>query len=302
MLLNKLKLRTKFNILLITIFLSGILASGVTLSLILQQRAQAEVTAKALVLLQTMNAVRDYTSDNIQPLLSPQLETESVFISETVPAYSATEVFQKLRRDPNYKSFFYKEATLNPTNLRDKADSFEQDLVETFRKDPNLKEISGFRTLPGGRSFYIARPLAVKKENCLRCHGDPNNAPKSQLATYGADNGYGWKLNDIVAVQMLSVPAEEVLNQANRSFSLVLLTLLGVFGLIVVGINFLLKQTVIRPLQKMAKIAESISMGDMDTEFEQKTEDEIGMLAKAFNRMKSSLAISMDLLNKHRKG
>ncbi|EAZ91655.1 c-type heme family protein [Crocosphaera chwakensis] len=302
MLLNNLKLGTKFNILLISIFLSGILISGLTLSWILQQRAQAEVTSKALLLLQTMNAVRDYTSNNIQPLLAPQLEMDSLFISETVPAYSATEVFQKLRKAPEYKSFFYKEATLNPTNLRDKADNFESELIETFREDSNIQEISGFRTLPGGRSFYIARPLAIKNESCLRCHGDPNDAPKSQLTTYGTENGYGWNLNEIVAVQILSVPAEEVLNQANQSLSLVLLTLLVVFSVIVIGINFLLKRTVIRPLQKMAKIAESVSMGDMDSEFEQKTQDEIGALAKAFNRMKSSLAISMDLLNKHRKG
>lgn len=298
MLLNKLKLRTKFNILLITIFLSGILLSGLSLSWILQKRAQVEVTSKALVLLQTMNAVRDYTSEHIQPLLFPQLETESIFISETIPAYSATEVFQNLRQHQDYKSFFYKEATLNPTNLRDKADSFESNLIERFRKEPNTQEISDFRTLPGGSVFYIARPLAVTQESCLRCHGDPSEAPKSQLATYGAENGYGWQLNEIVAAQILSVPAEEVLDQANRSLSLILLTLLGVFGVIVIGINFLLKRAVIRPLQKMARIAESISMGDMESEFEHKTEDEIGTLAKAFNRMKSSLAISMDLLKK----
>jgi HAMP domain-containing protein len=302
MLLNKLKLRTKFNVVLITIFLGGILVSGLSLSWILQERAQMEVTSKALLLLQTMNAVRDYTSDHIQPLLSPKLELESVFISETVPAYSATEVFQKLRKNEEYKSFFYKEATLNPTNLRDKADSFESNLIEQFQKEPNTTEISDFSTLPGGRVFYIARPLTVKQESCLRCHGDPNDAPKSQLATYGAENGYGWKLNQIVAVQILSVPAEEVFNQAHRSVSLVLLTLLGVFSVIVIGINFLLKRTVIHPLQKMAKIAESVSMGNMDSQFEQKTEDEIGTLAKAFNRMKSSLAISIDLLNKHHRG
>ncbi len=300
MLLNKLKLGTKFNLLLIIVFLSGILLSGLTLSWVLQQEAQTEVTSKALVLLETMNAVRDYTSDHIGPLLSPQLETEPIFISETIPAYSATEVFQTLRKNEQYKDFFYKEATLNPTNLRDKADSFEKNVIERFRNEPNTRQISQFRTLGGGRAFYVARPLTVKKESCLRCHGDPNDAPKSQLATYGAENGYGWKLNEIVAAQILSVPAQEIFNQANRSLLLILSTLLGIFSVIFIGINFLLKGAVIRPLQKMVKVAEAISMGNMDYEFEQKTEDEIGVLAKAFNRMKSSLAISMNLLNNYR--
>lgn len=300
MLFKKLKLGTKFNLLLIIVFVTGIILSGLTLSWVLQQRAQAEVTSKALLLIQTMNSVRDYTSNHIAPILSPKLETEPVFIPETVPAYSATEVFQSFRQNEDYKGFFYKEATLNPTNLRDKADNFEKQLIERFRTEPNLKEISDFRTLPGGRVFYIARPLTIKKESCLRCHGIPSDAPKSQLATYGADNGYGWKLNEIVAAQMISVPAEEVLKQAHQSLALILLMLLGVFAVIVFGINFLLKRAVIQPLRQMAKTAELVSMGDMNTEFEQKTEDEIGTLAKAFNRMKSSLEISMNLLNKRR--
>lgn len=300
MLFKKLKLGSKFNLLLIIVFLTGITLSGITLSWVLQQRAQAEVTAKALILIQTMNSVRDYTSNHIQPILSPKLETEPVFIPETVPAYSATEVFQSFRQNEDYKGFFYKEATLNPTNLRDKADGFEKSLIERFRTEPNLQEISDFRTLPGGRVFYIARPLAIKKDNCLRCHGNPSDAPKSQLATYGAENGYGWKLNEIVSAQMISVPAEEVFRQARQSLALILSILLGVFAVIVFGINYLLKRAVILPLRKMAKTAELVSMGEMNTEFEQKTEDEIGTLAKAFNRMKSSLEISMNLLNKRR--
>lgn len=300
MLFKKLKLGSKFNLLLIIVFVTGISLSGLTLSWVLQQRAQAEITAKALLLIQTMNSVRDYTSNHIAPLLSPKLETEPVFIPETVPAYSATEVFQSFRQNEDYKGFFYKEATLNPTNLRDKADSFEKQLIERFRAEPNTKEISDFRTLPGGRVFYIARPLAIKKESCLRCHSIPSKAPKSQLATYGAENGYGWKLNEIVSAQMISVPAEEVFKQAHQSLALILSIFLGVFAIIVLGINFLLKRAVIQPLRQMAKTAESVSMGDMNTEFEQKTEDEIGTLAKAFNRMKSSLEISMNMLNKRR--
>jgi HAMP domain-containing protein len=39
-------------------------------------------------------------------------------------------------------------------------------------------------------------------------------------------------------------------------------------------------------------------LGDMESEFEHKSQDEIGLLAAAFNRMKSSLEISMNLLNR----
>jgi HAMP domain-containing protein len=298
MFLQRLKLGPKFNLLLALVFIGGFALSGLALSNVLESRAKSEVTSKALILIQTMNAVRDYTSTNIQPLLNPRLDTDPVFIPETVPAFSATEVFQRVRKTDTYKDFFYKEATLDPTNLRDKADTFESDLVNRFRKEPDTKEVSGFRDLPGGQVFYIARPLAVQKESCLRCHSTPEKAPKSHIATYGDQNGFGWKLNDIIAAQIISVPAEEVLSNARRSLSLIMGILLVVFLVIVFVINYLLKRSVISPIRRMARTAEAVSMGEMDEEFEQNTRDEIGSLAAAFNRMKSSLEISMNLLNK----
>ena len=296
--LQRLKLGPRFNVLLALVFVGGLTLSGFALSHILESRAKNEVMSKALVLIQTMNAVRDYTSINIAPLLNPRIDTDSNFIAETVPAFAATEVFQRVRKIDDYKDFFYKEATLNPTNPRDKADFFEADLVKRFREESDTKEVSGFRNLPGGQVFYIARPLAVQQESCLRCHSTPDKAPKSQIASYGTENGFGWKLNDIITTQIISVPAEEVSNNARRSLVLVMAILLAVFMVIVVAINYLLKRSVIRPIRRMARAAEAVSMGEMASEFEQHSRDEIGMLATAFNRMKTSLEISMNLLNK----
>jgi HAMP domain-containing protein len=297
MLIDKLKLEPKFNLFLLLVFIAGFILSGSLLYKVLEHNAEAEVANKAQLMVQAMNSVRDYTSGNIQPLLKSRLDIEPNFIPETVPAYSATEVFHKLRKNDNYRDFFYKEATLRPTNLRDKSDSFETKLIERFRGDTNLKELSGFRDLVGGKVFYIARPLAVTKESCLRCHSTPDRAPKSQIATYGADNGFGWNLNEIVAAQVISVPAEEVFNRANQALMLVLGILLGVFAAILMLINYLLRRTVIRPIRQISRTAEAVSLGEMDAEFEHKSQDEIGLLAAAFNRMKSSLQISMNLLN-----
>nr|WP_250121953.1 DUF3365 domain-containing protein [Chroococcidiopsis sp. CCMEE 29] len=279
------------------VFIGGIFISGAALSKALEHRAEKEVTSQALLLIQAMNSVRNYTSEHVNPLLASRLETEPVFIPETVPAFSATEVFENFRKNETYKNFFYKEATLNPTNLRDKADSFETKLVEQFRNQPETTEITGFRTVPGGEVFYIARPLVIKKESCLRCHSTPENAPKSQLATYGAEWGFGWKLNEIVAAQMISVPSDEVFASARQSLSLVMGILVGIFAIVVLCLNFFLKRAVIQPIKKISRVAQQVSTGDMAADFEQTSSDEIGVLAASFNRMKSSLEIAMKLLN-----
>jgi HAMP domain-containing protein len=297
MFIQKLKLEPKFNVLLLIIFLVGSIVSGTLLFRVLEQSAENQVTTNAQLIVRTMNSVRDYTTTNITPLLSPKLETEPAFIPETVPAFSATEVFQRLRKDEAYRNFFYKEATLDPTNLRDKADSFETNLVERFRAESGTKEISGFRDLPGGKVFFIAHPLAITKASCLRCHSTPDRAPKSQITTYGSENGFNWQLGQVVAAQVISVPAEQIYDNAQSALKLIMGILLSVFAAILLTVNYLLRKAVIRPLRQMARTADAVSLGQMDNEFDHKSQDEIGLLTAAFKRMKSSLEISMNLLN-----
>ncbi len=205
---------------------------------------------------------------------------------------------EDIRKNPQYTDFFYKEATLDPTNLRDKADPFEEGLVNQFRGNQNLKELTGYRSAPAGDLFYIARPITIKKEACLRCHSTPDAAPKSQLATYGRDNGFGWKLNDIVGAQVISVPASGIINNARRATLIFMAIVIAAFALALLVINWLLKKTVVRPLNRMARVANEVSMGDMDANFEQSSNDEIGNLAEAFGRMKTSLKMAMDMLGR----
>lgn len=291
------KLGTKLNLLLISIFLSVVLLSGLFLSIILGRNAERVVTEQALLLIETMSSVRNYTSTQVNPELAPRLETEEQFLPQTVPGYSAREVFEGLRTRKEYQDFFYKEATLNPTNLRDKADEFEAKIVESFRKNSELKQSTGFRSVPGGNIFYIARPLAISKESCLRCHSIPQIAPKSQLATYGDKNGFGWKLNEIVGAQMISVPASRVFISA-RQLKFLVIGVLSLFLLLtILLINLFLKKTVTNPLKKMSQIAQRVSTGDLSGEFKHSAEDEIGILAASLNRMKVSLEIAMNMLN-----
>ena len=292
---NNLKLGFKLNLLLAGILLFLTIAMGVILSRVLQNYAEQVIVDRASMLIETMNSVRNYTSTQINPELSARLETEEVFLAQTVPAYSAREVFEHLRSSEAYSQFFYKEATLNPTNIRDKADKFETEIIESFRNQP-MERQQGFRTIPGGEIFYIARPLKIEKESCLRCHSVPSKAPASLVASYGSENGFGWQLNEIVGAQIISVPSSQVFSAANQLRYLVLGKVM-IFLLIASALlNLFLKLTVTDPLKKMSFASKQLSMGDMDTEFEQKSNDEIGILAASLSRLKVSLKMAMDML------
>ncbi len=291
--LRNLRLKQKFTVLLVVILLIGVSLSGLTLSFVLRQNARREVANTALILMETMSSVRNYTNTQVNPELKDKLT--KTFLPQTIPAYSAREVFENLRNKREYKDFFYKEATLNPTNLRNKADAFETRIIEDFKKQQK-SELTGFRSLPGGDIFYIARPLAVTEKSCLQCHSTVDVAPPSMIDRYGAANGFGWKLNEIIGAQIISVPADRVIQKANKSSFTVIGIVSIVFLAVIVLVNILLNRQIIRPLKRITRVAEEVSTGHMEVDFDQVSNDEIGHLARAFKRMKLSLEMAMNRL------
>ena len=230
-------------------------------------------------------------------LLSDKVETEDEFIPESIPAFSVREVFEYFRNTPEFASFLYKDATLDPTNLRDKADNFEIKIVEKF-KNTKKETLSGYRTISGTRLYYTAKPFSITNASCLECHSTPDRAPKSLIATYGSKNGFGWNLNEILGTQIVYVPAEKIFTNSRNSFFLITGIVTMIFAVVIILINLLLKTTVLQRVKKIATVAEQVSVGNMNANFGKQDKDEIGDLAEAFNRMKYSLKIAMDMLKK----
>ncbi len=295
--LKNLKLNAKLNVLLLLIFLFVVGVTGSSLSVILEKNAQQVVADRATLIMETMLSVREYTSTSVRPELASRLYEEEQFLPQTVPAYSAREVFENLRKRDGYQDYLYKEATLNPTNLRDKADRFETQIVNNFKEQSDKKETRGFRDLAGQKIFYIARPLSVSKESCLECHGYPKDAPRSQIRTYGDQNGYGWKLGEIVGAQVVFVPADTVFRFTRRLEFVVIGTISIFLLLAIVLIDVFLRLSITQPLRKMSQWAKKVSTGSTSEEFVHQTRDEIGILAASLNRMKVSLELAFNMLN-----
>ena len=291
MLFSRLKLGTRFTLLLVLFFLISAGLSAVALYQNLQAVAQESVTSNGQLLLHTMNAVRTYTSGQVDPLLAPLMQSQDKFIPESVPAFSARSVFTKLRGDKPYENYAYREAALNPTAPEDRADAWEAQILQRFRDDRAIQELSGFRTLNGQLVFYNARPMAVSSPACLACHSTPETAPPAMVARYGPINGFGWKLNDVVAAQMVYVPAAEVYSRSLNTWVAVVLISIGSFALLVISINIALRRSIVKPIGEMAVLAERISVDDIDERASESLSkvaarsDELGSMAKVFQRM-----------------
>ncbi len=202
----------------------------------LQANAREEIVQNARLMMEAALASRTYTNTQVKPLLETQLKY--AFLPQTVPAYAATEVFNELRkRHPDYG---YKEATLNPTNPRDRASDWEADVVNVFRQAPTNKELIGERDTPTGRALYLARPIEMSSAACLVCHSTVEAAPKTMIDLYGSANGFGWKFNEVIGAQVVSVPMSVPIERANETFRTFMLSLALVFLATFVLLNVML--------------------------------------------------------------
>lgn len=279
------RIRTRFNIALVGVFALGFGLSVLVTYRVLLQNAKEEVLRNAGLMMETALAVRGYTIDEIKPHLDPQLE--KTFLPQTVPAYAAVETFGRLQK--KYPDFSYREATLNPTNPRDRSNEWETGIINGFRAN-NGSEAIGERQLASGPSLYIARPIKITNPACLACHSTPAAAPASLLAKYGDTNGFGWQHNEIIGAQIISIPTGLAERNAMNAFWSFTAVLGSLFVLLFIVINIMLSSMVVTPIRRIADLSDEISKGNLDLpEFKETGAEEIRHLQTAFNRMRRSI-------------
>jgi HAMP domain-containing protein len=291
--MSEMGLRLKFNLVLALVFLGGLVVAAISSYTLLQRNATAETLRNARLLMETALAIRGYTVSQVSPHL--QAQHSALFLPQSVPAFAATRTLGELRK--KYPDYGYKEAVLNPTNPMNRAADWEADIVTSFRNSDTMTELVGERDTPTGRSLYVARPIKVGDPACLGCHNTAAQAPKAMLALYGPANGFGWKLNEIIGAQVVSVPTDLPSRSANRAFLTFMASLVAVFAAVFIALNLMLSALIIRPIQKMASAADAVSTGDFDVpEFVAKGKDEISILGASVNRMRRSLQKAMKML------
>jgi HAMP domain-containing protein len=288
------KLLAKFNLILLVIFAVGGLIICQLAYRFLISNARREVLAQAELMVAGAEAVRDYTAEDLKPLLEQNPRHKVRFLAETIPFFAATTTFNKVRK--SYPEYSYKEATLNPTNPEDRASDWEADVIHDLRDHPEQQQAVGDRDTPSGRALFLAHPIKVAPA-CLECHTTPSAAPRAMVAVYGSANGFGWKLNEIVGAQIISVPMSVPIAIANRAFRGLLVALIVTLLATILALDAGVYWFVIRPLRIVSESGDRISRGEKNVPpLAISGNDEIASVTASFNRMRVSLAKALAML------
>jgi len=286
-------LRAKFNLVMLVAFLIGLALAGSLSYYMVYENARRQVLNEAAVMNGQASAIGAYTASEIAPLLAPQFSRR--FLPQSVPAWAAQTNFRMLQQQ--FPDYSFRAVVLNPTNPADLPAPWQAEIIDTLKREPGRAELVTERDTPTGRILSVSSPIVIKDAACLVCHSTPGAAPASMVDLYGPNNGFNWKLNEVLGAQIVSVPMRVPFERANQTFVTVMAGLAAVFLVMMVLLNVTLQTVIIRPVRRISAGANEVSMGKMDApEVVVRGKDEIASLAASFNRMRRSLANALKML------
>jgi hypothetical protein len=294
------RLETRFAGIIASCFVFGICTAGYISYRLEARQAREEVKQKADMVLETAMAVRAYTSEEVAVALQA-MDDKGNFHAAQVPSFAAQSAMRRLAQKlPEYQ---YRESSLNPTNQNDRATDWEVGLLRAFQADPQRTELSGELGAGQDRQYYVARPIRMGSPACLYCHSTPEAAPRAMVARYGAANGFGWRMGDVVGLQLVRVSTAPAEAKAFNSVVVTIGSITSVFVLAAAVMLLLLRRHVTSPLEALTRVALATSL---DKPLDKMQDDpplppghgQFEELQRAIQRLKASMDHALRLIER----
>jgi len=121
-------------------------------------------------------------------------------------------------------------------------------MITFFSEHPQQKGWQGMIKIAGRSHFIHASPIYFTR-SCMRCHGDPDDAPQALLSIYGRERGFGQKPGEIAGVNAVNIPVDIALAKIKeRAYSVFGVSLLCL-SLLYVIICFFFNRIVVHNLR-----------------------------------------------------
>lgn len=271
------------------ISLALVVAGG---SYFLKRDVVREAQQKTDLFASVMSNSARYLHNVIRPKAEELVPEDAYFPEGGVGVLMLTEVARYIQEE--YPEYIFRFASPNPLNPESLSDELEDEVISAF-EEGEFDTWKGFAKRDGIEFYAVAKPL-IAGSDCISCHDTPEVAHPSQVEEYGTRSGYGYLEGDVVGARFIYVPIAVIQQEAMKRIAYFSGAFSIFFLLVLFAVDRFVVSSVVKPIEHIVEVAEEISRGKIECEFDVKTNDEIKMLADAFDRMKVSLAKAMDIL------
>jgi two-component system, NtrC family, sensor kinase len=256
--------------------------------------AEAEAEKRITDILYQHRAVRSFVSKIQKPEIYRLKKNKQLYeeyfspqiLSSSFVSRSIMDLVNLQREEAKQPTVYFKVASDNPLNPRNRASPRESEIL----KQMNAREITKVHeiiTKAGEKFLYIALPVDPNTQRCLRCHGDPADAPQEMLEHYDKTSGFGEKTGQIRALISIRAPLVAHMNHAWQVFiNFAIVTFIVLFLIYTILYYFIVKDKKRSDLLISANKSLRLTMNELS-----ESKNSIQLLLESIN----SIFISLDL-------
>jgi len=214
-----------------------------------------------------------------------QFLASGLAVDETTVGFLPAHSLSRISRDfPNWSKsgLSFNNVTDKPRNPDNKADRFELAAMDFFRANPGTEDRLVEIRDNGVDYYHFTAPIWIEPY-CLECHGTPQDAPPSIARGYST--AWGYAVGDLRGVMSIKLPTKPLEDREFGAWLGQMATRLAGYGLLATLLVFFLNRVVTRRLAEVGAATAKLAAGDYATRSSVAGSDEIGALARSFNRM-----------------
>jgi HAMP domain-containing protein len=297
---KSLGIRAKFTLMLALLGAVALVGIGYGAYTFSKQNSMKEADTKARMMEAYVKAGRAYFMKDQRPLINALVERDR-FYPELQSGFGITRRILDLVNVESLHGFKFKQASLVPHHPPNKANLFEESIIQRFKAEKKRelfgevwlnKKGAAVPTGQGEPFYYRSRPIKMAGESCLSCHRDPATAPKDLIELYGT-GGFdkNFKSGDIFAAYMVYVPLAPAYAAARLQAAILFGGGASIMLLGLLSIYLFLDIRIVKPIMELSSRTQEVSVGrNLDKSLlSSKMKDEVETLARSIDRLRISL-------------
>lgn len=226
---------------------------------------------------------------------------EEAFIPELMSStYIIRRINQNLMPLVSF-DYYYKEVAINARSPENEAQGYEIEILKRLNNNEidEFKEVMDFQ---GEKHLIFMLPGEYLEDLCLKCHGDPADAPQEMKDIYGEIRSFNRTTGQLASALSIRIPLSQAYAQAN-SVTLILALVYGLLLILtLIGNSLIFKRVVLNPLFELeSRINHMLNKLPVKTNLHFEKEDEIQRVSKYFNLLQLKLEESDSKIKEHTK-
>lgn len=211
----------------------------------------SEAHSKADLMVAHTEAIQHYVRSILRPIVSNIVGVDEFIIEAMSSSYVTRNILDELSIEE--KDFTYRRVARNARNMESEVNEKEAVFFDKFLAEPESNRMEENFVINGKEYLVVARPVYFSG-SCMRCHGDPKDAPDVLISMYGDERGFSRQSGELAGLDIVTVPVEGATSAISKSVTMFAICFSAGMLLLLLSVQSVFHRLVVINLRRVANI------------------------------------------------